>query len=64
MNKLKEIGGLCPTLFNLIEIWKSNSTRASGRFNFIFFWMYPIIAIVLLPVTLMALIEWIFSKDC
>lgn len=28
----------------IVEMWKINRSRCGGRFNLIFFWMYPIAA--------------------
>ena len=57
LEKAKESGGIFPTLFNLVEMWNLNSTRCNGKFNLIFFWMYPLVAFMLMPFTLLCLVE-------
>jgi hypothetical protein len=51
------MGGYVPTIFDFPEMWDLNRSRAGGRFNLIFFWLYPIAAVILLPVTIFCFIE-------
>lgn len=61
IERAKDSGGLFPTLFNFPEIWRLNSTRCGGKFNLIFFWMYPPAALMLLPFTLLCLVEMLLT---
>lgn len=57
MMNLKKLGDWIPTIFDLPEVWEINASRCGGRYNALFFWTYPIAAVILLPVTVLALIE-------
>jgi hypothetical protein len=61
-NILAMIGGIFPSSFNLIEVWKINQTRCGGHFNKIFFWLYPIVFIYLIPFTILCLLEYVLKK--
>jgi hypothetical protein len=52
---------LMPTAFHLIEVWKINAHRAGGYFNLLFFWAYPIAFFCMLPVSILFLMEAIFT---
>ena len=62
MKPLKEIGASFPTVFNLKEMWDLNAKRCGGKFNLLFFWMYPLAAVALLPFTVLCLVEWVFDR--
>jgi len=53
----KDIGGIFPTSFDLPEMWRLNASRCGGRFNKLFFWAYPVVGVILIPYTLLCLIE-------
>ncbi len=59
---LKHADGLMPTLFDMGEVWRLNSSRCKGRFNLIFFWLYPIAALGLIPITILVFIEAAFTE--
>ena len=60
--KLKEIGGIFPTIFDLPEMWKINSTRCGGKFNLLFWWIYVISAPFLAFYGILCLFEKLFEK--
>ena len=62
MKKLRGIGGIVPTIFDFPELWTLNSTRCNGKFNMLFFWLYLIGFIALLPYTFLCLVEVVFEK--
>ena len=55
--KLKEMGGLFPTIFDYPDMWRLNSERCGGKFNLLFWWVYVLLFLPLLPFTLLCLIE-------
>lgn len=60
MSDLKCMGGVIPTIFDLPEVWRLNRRDNGSWFNIVFFWFYPIVAILLLPFTILCLIgRWI-----
>jgi len=60
--KYKEIGGLFPTLFDFADIWRVNRGRCNGNFNIFFFWLYPIVGILLVPFTILCFFEALCTK--
>lgn len=59
---LQRMGGFIPTIFDFPEAWAINRTRCGGHFNLLFFWLYPIAALILLPLTILCLIERWFDE--
>jgi len=43
------------------EVWRLNRGRCRGRFNLFLFWLYPLGALILLPFTILCLIEAVCS---
>lgn len=60
--KYRHICDPFPTLFDLPELWCLNSTRAGGKFNMLFFWLYPILLPGMFLLTLLCLIEYHLTK--
>ncbi len=63
LERAKDSGGIFPTLFNFPKMWKLNASRCGGRFNLFFFWMYPVAAAMLLPFTVLCLIEVLLTPN-
>lgn len=63
MNKHKNIGGIFPTLFDIPDMWRLNSTRCSGKLNLYFFWLYPIAVVFLIPFTILCFIEIVLTTN-
>lgn len=63
LEKARRAGGLFPTVFNIGEMWRLNQSRYAGWFNLLFFWMYPLVAIFLVPYTVMCLLHMTFKSD-
>ena len=61
VENVKRSSGIVPTLFDIGEIWRLNRPRCGGRFNLMFFWMYPIASTFLAPYTLFCMIHVAFK---
>lgn len=57
IENVKRSGGIIPTLFDIGEFWRINRPRCGGRFNLMFFWIYPVVAVFLAPYTILCMIE-------
>ena len=58
LNQYRHIGGLFPTLFDMPELWRLNSTRMGGRFNFVFCWLYIVLLPPMLFFTFLCIVEY------
>ncbi len=61
VDRVKANSGIFPTLFDIPEVWRLNSNRCGGRFNLIFFWLYPLAVPVLLVPTVLTLVETLLT---
>ena len=59
---VKRSSGVVPTLFDIGDIWRINRSRCGGRYNLLFFWAYPLVAIFLAPYTVLCMIEVAFKS--
>jgi hypothetical protein len=57
LEKYKVKGGLFPGVFDIVELWKLNSSRCEGYFNKIFFLAYIPVFICVIPYTMLCLLE-------
>lgn len=63
IEKARQAGGLFPTVFDMPLMWRLNQSRCGGRFNLLFFWMYPALAVFLAPYTVLCLIQAALKAD-
>jgi len=63
IESVKRSSGVVPTLFDIGEIWRINRSRCGGRFNLLFFWFYPLLAVYITPYTVLCMIE-VALKAC
>ena len=63
LQEVDAIGGCLPTLFGAAYLWKLNSSRMDGKFNAVFFWLYPLVLIPFGVFTVCCIIEWYFTPQ-
>ena len=63
IESVKRSSGVVPTLFDIREIWRINRSRCGGRFNLLFFWMYPAFAVFIAPYTILCILLVAFRSS-